>query len=122
MSWLEQAKKKLTSGIKEVEGQKEGAMKAAVKDALLSFCEQNEEFAQAVAQGGSFANCMTAVAKGVGGSISDMEAYRKAVSFYFPGAEVRCTMSIDLIGTADGGRATRAGETSSIVLSLADFL
>ena len=53
-SWYEQAKGKLEKGAKEVKGQKEGAMKSAVKNTLLDFCQQNEEFAQAVAQGGSF--------------------------------------------------------------------
>lgn len=118
--WFEKAKDKLTSGIKEVKGQKEGVMKSAVKDALLDFCKQDEEFAQAIVQGGSFADCMTAVAKGVGNSISDLEAYRKAVSFYFPGAEIRCTMTIDLVGAAADGHEDEAA--SGIVLNLADFL
>lgn len=39
------------------------AMKSAVRSALEEFCRQDDEFAQAVAQGGSFADCMTAVAK-----------------------------------------------------------
>lgn len=52
-------------------------MKSAVRDALLEFCRQNEEFAQAVVQGGAFPDCMAAVAKGVGSSISDLEAYRR---------------------------------------------
>ena len=81
-SWYEQAQEKLKQGAKKVKGQREGAMKGPVKETLLDFCRQNEEFAQAVAQGGSFPECMTAVAKGVGSSISDLEAYKKAVSFY----------------------------------------
>ena len=85
-SWFDQAKERLERECKEVKGTKESAMKAAVRDTLLEFCRQDEEFAQAVAQGGSFPDCMAAVAKGVGGSISDLEAYRRAVSFYFPGA------------------------------------
>ncbi len=95
-SWYEQAKENMEKGVKEVKGQKEGAMKQAVKDTLLNFCRQDEEFAQAVVQGGSFAECMTAVAKGVGTSISDLEAYKKAVSFYFPGAGIHMVMTIDL--------------------------
>ena len=38
-------------------GNKENAMKSAVRDALRNFCEQDGEFAQAVAQGGSFEDC-----------------------------------------------------------------
>lgn len=39
------------------------AMKEAVQKALLDFCRQDDEFAQAVVQGGSFTDCMTAVGK-----------------------------------------------------------
>ena len=76
------------------------AMKSAVLKALKEFVKQDAEFAQAVVQGGSFENCMKAVAKNCGSSISDLDAYKKAVQFYFPGAEIRMTMTIDLIGAA----------------------
>ena len=36
----------------------------------------------------------------MGSSISDLEAYKKAVQFYFPGAEIKFHMTIDLIGKA----------------------
>ena len=49
-------------------GKGAGAVMAALKD----FCLQEEEFAQAIVQGGTFADCMKAVAKGVGNSISDI--------------------------------------------------
>lgn len=72
-------------------------MKSAVRDALKEFCRQDTEFAQAVVQGGSFADCMTAVAKKVkGGSISDIEAYGAAAAFYFPGSKVKFEMRIEL--------------------------
>ena len=67
--WREQAAEKLNREISGVKGLKEAAMKQPVKDALLSFCEQDEEFAQAVAQGGSFPDCMKAVTNGIGHSI-----------------------------------------------------
>lgn len=94
--WYEQARDKLEQGVKGVKGQKEGAMKSAVQNTLLDFCRQNEEFAQAVVQGGTFPECMTAVAKGAGSSISDLDAYKRAVSFYFPGAEVEMQVKIHL--------------------------
>ena len=75
-------------------------MSAAVRATLGTFCGQEEEFAQAIVQGGSFADCMKEVAKGVGRHISDLEAYKKAVQFYFQGAEIRMQMTIDLIGAA----------------------
>ena len=37
-SWFEQAKERLEREYKEVKGQKESAMKAAVRDTLLEFC------------------------------------------------------------------------------------
>ena len=95
------------------------AMKSAVLTALLDFTQQDEEFAQAVIDGGSFSDCMKAVAKGCGSSISDVEAYGKAVSFYFPGAKIRMKMTIDLIGDADKG-ADAAPE--GLILDLSNFL
>lgn len=96
MNYFVEAKKKLDTEIKKVTGNKEGAMKKAVYDALICFCDMDEEFAQGVAQGGSFEDCMKAVAKNVGNSISDLDAYKKAVQFYFPGAGVSFQMKIDL--------------------------
>lgn len=121
-TWFAQAKEKLSAQFKNVNGAKEGAMKSAVRDALLSFAEQNEEFAQAIVQGGSFTDCMKAVAKGVGGSISDIEAYRKAVTFYFDGATVRFEMRIQLEPVAEEDAAKTAAESGCILLSLDDFM
>ena len=118
MNFKKKKKKKLEGGAVPPD-RKASAMAPAVKEALLSFCRQDEEFAQAVAQGGSFKDCMAAVAKGVGSSISDLEAYRKAVRFYFPGAEIRMTMSIDLIGAAE---LPAPEKKTGIVLNLEDFL
>lgn len=134
-NFLTEALKKLSAAErKNVKGQKEKAMASAVAEALESFCRQNAEFAQAVAQGGSFADCMSAVAKGVGSSISDLDAYKKAVGFYFPGAKIRFTMTIDLIGDAAKPAPEQAEEdaprfqlytppkSTGLVLSLEDFL
>ena len=115
ISWFDQARERLEREYKEVKGQKESAMKAAVRDTLLEFCRQDEEFAQAVAQGGSFPDCMVAVAKGVGGSISDLEAYRRAVNFYFDGAKINFSMSIQL------EPAEPEKERNGILLDLSDF-
>ena len=102
-----------------VKGQKAGAMKEAVRKALESFINQDDEFAQAVAQGGSFADCMAAVEKGVGNAISDMDAYRKAVQFYFKGAEVRMAMEIDVCPNRVKEDGSGGGRK---ILDLADFL
>lgn len=98
--WKTEAINQLEEGKKNVSGQKEKAMAGAVVAQLKAFCQQDEEFAQAVAQGGTFSDCMKKVAEGVGSSISDLDAYKKAVQFYFPGAEVRMQLTIDLIGKA----------------------
>lgn len=88
---------KLNKEYKECKGDaKIAAMKSAVKDALLIFIEQDNEFAQAIVQGGSFSDCMKAVAKGVGSSISDIDAYKRAVQFYFKGADISFTMTVKL--------------------------
>ena len=47
-SWYEQAAAKLKAEYSQVKGQKEQAMRSAVRDVLLEFCRQDEEFAQAV--------------------------------------------------------------------------
>ena len=123
----DEALKKLREGAKNVRGSKETAMKEAVRATLETFCTQDEEFAQAVVQGGSFPDCMTTVAKGVGGHISDLEAYKKAVQFYFPGAEIRMQMTIDLIGAAAKEREPQAAKAEekkpeSIILDFTEFL
>ena len=69
-------------------------MKQSVRDALETFIRQDEEFAQAVVQGGTFETCMESVSKNVGSGISDLDAYKRAVQFYFPGANVEFTMKI----------------------------
>lgn len=99
-NWATQAHEKLKKEKSGVSGQKEKAMADAVLEAIREFCRQEPEFAQAVVQAGSFADCMKKVAAGVGNSISDLEAYKKAVQFYFPGAAVNMQLTIDLIGTA----------------------
>lgn len=96
------ATEKLSSGLREKLDRYGEVMKSSVHDALLEFCRQDNEFAQAVAQGGSFTDCMKAVEKCVkGGAISDAEAWGAAVRFYFPGAEIRVTMRIDLCAGVD---------------------
>ena len=128
-NWAMQAVKKLDDEKKDVKGHKETAMKGAVLAAVKDFCVQDEEFAQAVVQGGTFAECMKKVAAGVGNSISDIDAYKKAVQFYFPGAEVRMQLTIDLIGKAAGETEQVAAQPAPVVeppkvisLDLADFL
>lgn len=120
MNWLEKAEEKLRTELKDGKFDRYGeVMKAEVSEALLEFCRQDEEFAQAVAQGGKFTECMAEVAKGVkGNGISDMTAFGRAVSFYFPGAKIKVEMSIDLIGDA---AAPEDAEKGGVVIDLSAF-
>lgn len=93
-NWYEQAEAKLKVEYGEVKEKYAAAMKKEVRDALLEFARQDEEFAQAIAEGGTFKDCMAEVAKGIKSSLSDIEAYRRAVGFYFQGAQVRFEMRI----------------------------
>lgn len=72
-------------------------MHAAVRDALSEFCRQNVEFAQAICQSDKhFFDCMKAVAKGISNAISDLDAYTRAVQFYFSTATISFKMLIDV--------------------------
>lgn len=90
------ALKKIDEEVRGFKGdRREQAMHKPVADALREFCRQQPEFAQAIYQSKkTFADCMKHVAKGVGTSISDIEAYRRAVEFYFPGAQVEFQMAL----------------------------
>ena len=102
MSWMERALEKLTAEKKAAKYDRYAKiMKNQVFEALESFCRQNEEFAQAVAQGGTFEDCMKELAKNCGNGIPDLEAFRRAVRFYFPGAGVKFHMTVELCGAAE---------------------
>ncbi len=117
MGHYEEAEKKLGTEAKQISGQKEKLIASEVRDALQKFAAQDDEFAQAIVQGGSLQSCLTEVCRGVAQKLSDLEAYRRAASFYFPGSKVRFEMHIDLVGDA-----AEEEEPSGIVLDLADFL
>ena len=66
---------------------------------------------------------MDSVAKGVGDSISDIEAYRKAVKFYFSTANIHFTMTIDLCGDIGTPPSTmKKNEKSALSVSLDELL
>lgn len=93
----QRAIEKLNTEFKAFKGDKyTEIMKGAVLDALIGFCKQNEEFADAVMVADkTFKGAMDAVRKSVkGNGISDIEAYRAAVGYYFAGAVVDFVMNI----------------------------
>ncbi len=122
--YLNKALELLEKGAKEKMGDnKADAMKGAIAQALKDFCRQDDEFAQAVVQGGSFKDCMKAVAGKVkGGSISDINAYRAAVEFYFQGATISFQMTIDLCGSVADKMPEEEKPAEVKVLNLEDFL
>lgn len=119
ISWQDKAIEKTTAERKAVAGQKETVMANAVLDMIHEFCIQSEVFAQAVAEGGSFADCMKAVAKGAGNCISDLDAYKKAVAFYMPEAMIEMQMKIT---TAPGQQDKMAVPAEPLLLRLEDLL
>lgn len=94
-SIIEQAKAKIkTSGEKKL-GRYENAVNSAVANALREFCDQSEELSRAIIESDkTYDECLTAICKGLGQSISDFDLYTKAVQFWFPGAVIEYKMTI----------------------------
>ena len=128
----ESAIKKIEKELSEIKGagMKVNLIKAHVADVLKGFCKQDGEFAQAIMQQDkTFGECCTKIMSGVVTGISDLEVYRRAVQFYFPGADIHMSMTIDLCASVrDGspdvsdGSATVTGSSNDIVLDLTEFL
>lgn len=110
--------------VNKISGRYQQAMAPSIAQALKNFCKQESEFEQAIEQSGnSFQQCMDAVAKGVGGSISDIDAYKKAVKFYFSTATIHFNMTIDLCGDIDSPPITmKKNDKSALSVSLDELL
>lgn len=92
---IRQAQEKIKISDEKKLGRYEKAVNSAVADALREFCGQSEEFARAVVENDkTYQDCLTAICKGLGQSISDFDLYTKAVQFWFPGAIVEYKMTI----------------------------
>lgn len=122
--YFEAAKSRLTQEYNDLKNASRyiEAVKLPVMQALMQFCEQDNEFAQAVAEPGSksFAGCLEAVVKGCGNVLSDIEAYRRAASYYFDGAEVEMQMVIH-VNPYDAVNGTGTMPTTKVI-SLLDLL
>ena len=116
----EKAIEKLQQETKDFKGDKYGqAVYKAVALQLTDFCRQDDEFAQAVVQNGkTLSECCAEITKGCGMSMSDLDAYKKAVAFYFPGADIKCSMTINLCASVE----REAEKSHGIILNLEDFL
>lgn len=113
--------------IKNIKGRKQKVVSSYVADTLNTFCEQEQEFEQAIEQSGkTFQECLDSIVKGTGNSISDLEVYAKAAKFYFSTAAVHFNMTIDLSG--DNGHIdppitmTQSKSKSSLSVSLDELL
>ena len=97
MTVTQQAIDKLNEGMNEKITDRYGnVIKTYVHNALTGFCRQNEAFAQAVLNGGTLPECIKHCVQGLheNTGISDVDIYRRAVQFYFPGAQVDFHISI----------------------------
>lgn len=112
----EKAIERLRNELEALDGKNKyvAAVAEEVTAALIQFCEQNDEFAEAVAKDSrSLGECLEAVVKDVKGYLSDQEAYERAADFYFAGAEVVMEPRIRLAGDAP---------QDDVLVSLEDFL
>lgn len=103
---------------------KASAVGSAVRDALVQFCRQSEEFSEAVcATGKCIEECLNEITKDIGSSISDFELYRRAVAFWMEGADVFAELRIVLpeSKTPDVRETGRRGRKVKI-LSLEELL
>jgi len=93
MGYLEDVKKKYGT-------QRGDYFADAIRKQIISFCKQNEEFCQCVAQsdGKNLDGCVAHIKKNQKNNncISDLEAYQLMAGYFFPGATVECNMTIYL--------------------------
>ena len=112
---------KLQKELSEIKGANRyvNAVKQEVYNAVMNFCGQSAEFAQAVEQSPkTFGQCCEAVMKNVsGGSLSDIEAFRRAADFYFPGAKIEFRMVIHMSEWEEAGEAPAAEEPADFQTS-----
>ena len=101
VDWRAKAKEKLEAEDKLFKGGRAAAsVQSYVLRALLNFADQEPRFAEVVCNTErTFSECCAAVVHNAGEVLSDLEAYRKAVQFYFPNAEISFSMNINLTGT-----------------------
>ena len=96
----------------------EAAMLEPVGKMLISFCRQDARFASAVFEKKeTLSECMHEVSKGVTYAISDVEAYKRAVTFYFPAAEVDFKCVIVLPAEKKGVVTRGIGGVGAVALS-----
>ena len=102
VDWRAKAKTKLEDENKAFKGSREArAVRDYILKTLICFADQEPRFAEVICNTKrTFSECCAAVVHNAGGTISDLDAYRRAVQFYFPNAEVEFIMNVKLTGAA----------------------
>ena len=102
VDWRAKAKAKLEDENKAFKGGREAqAVRDYILKTLIYFADQEPRFAEVVCNTKrTFSECCAAVVHNAGGMISDLDAYRRAVQFYFPNAEEEFIMNVKLTGAA----------------------
>lgn len=92
--------------------------------ALTAFCGQSGEFAQAIVQKAdkNLKDCVEYTVAEAEEAISDIEVYSRAAAYYFDGAKVSFTMSIDIGSETQDGVTLEATEKKGLNISLDDLL
>lgn len=105
---------KLKAEAKEFKGYP--SVRDGVLSALTNFCNQSEEFAKTIHESEkTFKGCMDSVLKAHGFCLSDIEAYRRAVAYYFETADISFEMTLHL-------NSEEKAQKSAVVLNLFDML
>lgn len=126
MDSVEKLRQELKNPEKGLSRQAAALMKP-ICEMLISFCQQDTRFADAVFEKKeTLSDCVKAVAHGATYMISDVDAYKKAVQFYFPAADVdfKCVIVLpeEKSGVVTRGIGLAADEESEeITLSLFDI-
>lgn len=82
-------------------GQKEKAISQFAATQLTHYCDESPEFAEVVYKTKrTLSDCCAEVMKGVGNHIPDIDVYRGIARAYYPNADVRFLMNIEINGAA----------------------
>ena len=96
------AQEKITAELNNFTGgRKEQAISQFAASQLCHFCEESPLFAEVVYKTRrTLSDCCAEVMKGTGNCVSDIDVYRGIVRAYFPNADVRFLMDIEINGAA----------------------
>lgn len=102
VDWRSKAKEKLEKEDKDFKGSWEAkAVREYILKTLIRFADQEPRFAEVICNTTrTLSECCAAVVHNAGRALSDLDAYRRAVQFYFPNAEVEFVMNVKLTGAA----------------------